>query len=268
MSMKTVFSFNRSWYFFRRSLFFNIRSILLSSMLVYVILVILFMLLSTIVYPSTLWHNPEFYFMTEDKIRFVGLFLYGIGLFVFLCISPWCFGFLPSDAIKSRLTIELMIPASSLEQYVVRWLFCIFGGSLLYHVAFVAADITRCWVLGWLYPGLEGFRFCDFWTLYSPSTEFPRKLFLGGLCYFQSFYFFCGCFWRRHAYIKASLLLFLMATGVFWVTYEISQFTERLAYSEEVNLIDWYSYFAYFLALIHWILGYYRLKESENITRW
>lgn len=59
-----------------------------------------------------------------------------------------------------------------------------------------------------------------------------------------------------------------MATGVFWVTYEISQFTERLAYSEEVYLIDWYSYFAYFLALIHWILGYYRLKESENITRW
>lgn len=148
MSMKTVFSFNRSWYFFRRSLFFNIRSILLSLMLVYVILVILFMVLSTIVYPSTLWHNPEFYFMTEDKIRFVGLFLYGIGLFVFLCISPWCFGFLPSDTIKSRLTIELMIPASPLEQYVVRWLFCIFGGSLLYHVVFVGADITRCWVLG------------------------------------------------------------------------------------------------------------------------
>lgn len=273
--MKSNFSPLRSWYFLRREARFNFRNVLLTTLLAYLLLTIILIWTGYMNYPKSYLEYGQFLYMFTDYIRNGGFVVYMLGFFAFCLLAPSFFK-LSSQSLKNRRTSELMVPASPLEQYAAQFVLCLLLPVVLYHLAFLLADATRCLFFSQVYPNLHGLTLVDYTTLYTtyiddPERQWVRWLIIGIGLYTQSLWFFTSYLWSRFSFVKTALLAFLMCVTGFWCIMELSDHFIQPGYSPISRDTLFFTYLTvgcYVLVPIHWILAYFRLKEQENIARW
>ncbi len=110
----------------------------------------------------------------------------------------------------------LMLPATNLEKFAARYLICSVGYACLFFIALFAADMARCLLFTLLgqYNLPISHTFCEFLLnelgFMEGTLINKRLLWILSLVFMaNSFYLTGSAYFRKHAFIKTSLCLFL-----------------------------------------------------------
>lgn len=208
-------------------------------------------------------------------------------LLVVFIWSLWGFGCLSAsftmEKMKdktSRLSV-LMNPATPFEKYFFRWLICTVVFLIVFLITYKLADYTRVLIYSLACPERKFINPVDlshlvgdgdYYTVFKEGLHF--RVMIAGYLFVQSCFVLGSTIWPKNSFLKT----FAVATIVVIIyTLVITFLTEVLLRNEGksfggafvsentgLNLII--AAFLFF-ALLNWILGYYRFKESEIINR-
>ncbi len=187
---------------------------------------------------------------------------------------------------KTSRILLLMTPATSFEKYITRWLLSVFLCLPFLLVLFQLADLTRyfftlCFfsehyqvppftVWHYLIEGEHGAGACESVVQCFCITSF--------VLFIHSLFALGSTLWTRQVLTKTFAAVFILL--VLYVGFSVLLFTwiidEETIVATPSFVQDWeekhvcllISLFCWLGMLFHWVLGYYRFKESEIINRW
>lgn len=188
---------------------------------------------------------------------------------------------------KTKRTSFLMLPSSSLEKYLSRWLIMVVGYILFFFVALWLVDLLRVAVFSIAYPTVD-VSMLDFKNLINPSDSYQREyifsqrnIFYMCLSFFfmsQSILFLGSTFWEKNTFVKTFaaflgivLLFFMVARWTILIFYkDVGQFFDMQFFnqSKDSTIAATLTVVFLFFTLLNWVLAYFRFRESEIIKRW
>ncbi len=264
MIKDTFFSFPRFVNLCRKEMVESWKSHLLRVAMMYGALVLVFLLNGLVVYNQ---HIPNF---GDTDPAWGGV----LGTFVAMGIAFACFSAsLMMERMKSktsRLSV-LMTPVTPFEYYISRWLVYTLAFLVVYLIVFMLADYTR--VLFFSINAPQG-RIVEAINLSSLNQQYDifshGKVWLFGISTFlftQSCFVLGSTIWPKRAFLK-TFVAGLIINTVFSVFLSTSRFIKAPLADTDVNVFSNLSAIVLLvLALFHWVLAYYRFKESEIIHR-
>jgi len=284
MIMNDFFSLKRFGLLFKRDIQENWKKYLIYILVLFGVLVLAFL------WFTYSYNNYTSYRMDDNQgaIRYYYRSLVSnsiILFFVFSCLSAAMI-MEPMNR-KNKSITYLMQPSSSFEKYLSRWLILTIGYIFIFALVFFPADVVRVLIGRIIYPDLD---IPFFMTMYnnpglnvgdtSGNDGFITFIYLVG-CYsfFQSFFVFGAVFWKKNSAVKTFVSgLVIIAAYLFICSRVISfSFDDGLAgfgnMIEMLNTINVQIIYGIIgvvflcLAIINWILAFFRFKESEIINR-
>lgn len=277
MIRDTFFSLHRFVNVCRKEMVENWKTHVLRSVMVYGMLAIIFV-----------WNGYYRYCGleagTEDTIDPIWYFesiFFLWGLVIWGCISAS----FAMERMKSKTgrTVMLMTPATMFEKFFSRWLMATCGFILVYLIAFRLADWTRVVFYLLAYPDLNivssfplGEFCCNTNRFYETLESGSAEVWLFLSCYFflQSFFLLGATVWPKNALIKTFaagvciLVSYILIAVLCLKAILPGDFSMAEPYIDSDISSGWLIFITSFLALVNWVLAYFRFKESEIINRW
>lgn len=186
---------------------------------------------------------------------------------------------------KTNRVAMLMTPATQFEKFLARWVVFTFGFLVVYLVAYKLADWTRVLVFMVKYPEMDSIsqvplcsymagecRNCmGYWMDYLGYEEFI--LGVSGYFFFQSCFVLGSSIWPKNTFLKTFTAGVILVIAYILIGSVLSKLLFKGEYiyanwpSGEVGLTLTTLLF-FVMALVNWVLAYFRFKESEIINRW
>lgn len=187
---------------------------------------------------------------------------------------------------KTDRLAMLMTPATLFEKFFARWVVFTFGFLVVYLVAYKLADWTRVLVFMAKYPEMDSIAqvpLCSYmagecgncvekWMNFTDYKLF--MLFVSGYFFFQSCFVLGSSIWPKNAFLKTFtagvILVFVYVLIGSMLSKLLSKGGGCIDFSwpfEETGLVFTTALF-FVMALVNWVLAYFRFKESEIINRW
>lgn len=279
--MNALFSPTRFAQYLRWEVLGNPRNYLYWGCAIFLVSLIALQMLSIPLYGSNYQEGMPYYLGADTVGAQMRLYLMGLLYLFFLTLAP---SYLKHATLadKAKRLEQLMLPVSTLERYGAQWLICTVGNTLIFLVAFVAADLVNLFLLSLYFPLMEGFQPVPVAYLFGIGTDewgiVRTNLFYhaGGVLFssfllLQSLYFFTSYFWCKRSFIKTSLIVVAFAIA-FVATLVYTPCLKDLLLQRNADTLlletiggagTHYLATAFFLAL-----GYERLREAESIARW
>jgi len=156
-------------------------------------------------------------------------------------------------------SLYLGIPASHFEKWFSRWIICVPAHILLSLAIILLTYNTMADIIYSTWPQ------CHFMSL-SLTTREESLIALSTYLIFQSFCYFLGIFYNKHAPIKTlATVVILLGIGSFILTLII-----KILYGAEyrgelrINMnLDVIAKISYSLTPLLWLASYYKLKEKQ-----
>lgn len=285
MNQSINFSWHRLALCFRKEIRENKKSWIWRAVSVYGILTLLLVIHSYTIYSSSYYYIEHNMFKELEQSVSQTSLQYFFILFLF-------FGAFSSSQMmegmsrKTSRILLLMTPATSFEKYITRWLLSVFLCLPFLLVLFQLADLTRYF-----------FTLCVYSEHYQvPPFAFWYYLIEGehgaGACesvvqcfcvtsfvlFLHSLFALGSTLWTRQVLTKtfAAVFILLVLYGGFSVLLFTWVIDKETIVTPPSSVQDWeekhvyllISFFCWLGMLFHWVLGYYRFKESEIINRW
>ncbi|NDW18289.1 hypothetical protein D0T53_06980 [Dysgonomonas sp. 216] len=261
---------------------------LLYMLAIYGVLTLIFIWNSTTVY------HIEYKSATELQFYAAQL---NIDLIRYAIILFFVFGFIAAAQAMNPINNKvkrisyLMLPASSFEKYLSRWVTFTLGFIIIFSAIFLLSDATRVLFCSVRYPDIN-IPFIKFSNLISSefgySNEIPTLftnwyhvfIIICSYFYFQSLFILGTTFWPKNSLVKT----FAAGTAIFIAYCLICYFVTSALFSGEEGTKEFSSamnactgnmmpknlslIFLCIFSLFNWVLAYFRFKESEIIKRW
>lgn len=273
--MKTSFSIHRCTQFLKREVVGHQKHLMHFTLVMYLVLTFGLIFITYMQYPVECQRSQEFYFMAMDEIVVPAQIFFMGSLLGFACLAPSIIKY--SDLKNKAKRIEqLILPVSTLEQYIAHGIICTLGFGILFLMAWTAADLTRLLFVNIYYPGVTGHSLFPYWNMYgnaSYDSLFGLKTYMmvSTMWLLQSLYFFTSYFWTKMSFVKTSvfvialLIIFNAPNLLFGVESPIV--TSPIATADGHTLLTYFSTLFTISSIVLWILGYFRLKEAEIVCR-
>lgn len=179
----------------------------------------------------------------------------------------------------------LMLPASSLEKFVLRWMVFTLGFLIALAAAFKLADWTCVACLRMCLPELKdsiGSASCSLLVADRPVAYYAIfnnywQLALGISVYLfvQSLYVLGGIVWHKHAVVRTCCALLVICLVYFLIGKGVSHWNSTLDYGYRTENYCFEYVMKYLFvglpllgAVLNWVLAYFRFRESETVNRW
>lgn len=210
------------------------------------------------------------------------------GLVLFLwCL--WGFGCVSASLTFERMKTKigkislLMSPVTSLEKYLVRWFLMTIVFLAVFLLVFKLADYSRVLFFSILYPDIDIIKPIslmhmvgnsnEYWSLFPSNSTFICMVSV--YLFFQSFFLLGSAFWPKNAFLKTFAVLlvifFIYAFTALFLNDKILNnpsggFGYLMCLSRD-EIILGVSIVSFTLALLNWVIAYFRFKEAEVINR-
>ncbi|WP_044265611.1 hypothetical protein [Bacteroides timonensis] len=219
--------------------------------------------------------------ITQDPI-----WTFELGAFIWALVIM---GLLSASFIMERMKSKtnriamLMTPATMFEKFFSRWLVFTFGFLIVFLIAFKLADWTRVAVYMVSYPELKDIISStplshlvgkgQFWTVFDDCNYFM----LGVSAYFfvQSLFVLGSSIWPKNSFVKTFSAIVVVAIIYIAIGSVLGKilFEARGVRGVNQDISDesmtlWTTIIFLGMAIINWIVAYFRFKESEIINRW
>lgn len=187
----------------------------------------------------------------------------------------------PMSSKKRRINF-LMLPASSLEKFLVRFIPATIGFVVVFFLCFKLADFARILLGTMLYPDVK-FHIIELSSYLVSNKEaidiFDLYIFLvplSVLALIFSLFVFGATFWQKNVFIKSFLSITSIVVILTYMSHKLciylsvgdsyygNAFLHPKIFFEHITLsICIYT----FMAIFFCVLAYFRFKESEYIDR-
>lgn len=184
---------------------------------------------------------------------------------------------------KTNRIAVLMTPATMFEKFFSRWLIFTFGYLIVFLIAFKLADWTRVLVYSMSYPDLKNIiastplsRLVGDDSQYWVAFRTSENLLLAISFYFfvQSIFVLGSSIWPKNAFVKTFSAIVILAViyisiGVLLVKIFLEH--KSGGFNDPISghtIMALGTAFFFVMAIINWVLAYFRFKESEIINRW
>lgn len=219
--------------------------------------------------------------ITQDPI-----WTFELGAFIWALVIM---GLLSASFIMERMKSKtnriamLMTPATMFEKFFSRWLVFTFGFLIVFLIAFKLADWTRVVVYMVSYPELKDIISStplshlvgkgQFWTVFDDCNYFM----LGVSAYFfvQSLFVLGSSIWPKNSFVKTFSAIVVVAIIYIAIGSVLGKilFEARGVRGVNQDISDesmtlWTTIIFLGMAIINWVVAYFRFKESEIINRW
>lgn len=188
------------------------------------------------------------------------------------------FAFAPLHGRKSRIAF-LMLPATTAEKFIVRWLIYTFTFLLLFLLCFYLADWTRYLLSRLFWPDIQTLAPLPWDSLVDQGSHrysifrSTAHLLMGCSAYlaFQSWFLLGSVMWKRYAFLRSVVvgLVIVALYVVLWVQLDAAFPNRTMAYCLDSWTPDqvWLLLALLFLVqtMVHWTLAYLRLREEEVV---
>lgn len=177
---------------------------------------------------------------------------------------------------KNGRIFYLMIPASQLEKYLTNWLILCPITLVLLIAGLEVVDAIRCLVMSMVYPDsknihLLGMHLFDF-------NVYEWKWLIAGLLFLQSVNVLGSSIWPRNALVKTFLavavivilnsLLGSMLAFMFLDTdnyvYGVDTIFDKTSFDLENSILC----LSVVMAVVNYVVAYFRYREIEIVQRW
>lgn len=194
----------------------------------------------------------------------------------------------PMNSKLKRLSF-LISPSSNFEKFFSRWIIVTIGYILAFFVAMWMADALRVAVIAARFPNLE-INFLDLTKLIYPDNTYnekymmPKEIFTISVFFyflFQSLFLLGATFWEKSSFVKT----FVAISVIIFAYIMLCRWTILLSYEDGLNAFG--RVFNSFrpdlmdenkalllvrvvlsvFTLTHWILAFFRFRESGIIKR-
>lgn len=183
---------------------------------------------------------------------------------------------------KTNRIAMLMAPATMFEKFLSRWLVFTFGFLIVFLIAFKMADWTRVAVYAVSYPELKGIIASTplshlvgnepYWMAFDNCESFLMGV--SGYFLAQSIFILGSSIWPKNAFVKTfsavvviTIIFISIGATMAKILMNNQGYIARPMMSEtEMAYLVTTLFFG--IALINWVVAYFRFKESEIINRW
>ena len=268
--MKNSFSLHRCTQFLKREIVGHQKHLMHFILIMYLVLTFGLIFITYIQYPESCQRSQEFYFMAMDEIVAPGQIFFLASLLGFACLAPSIIKY--SDLKNKAKRIEqLILPVSALEQYVAHGIICTLGFCILFLIAWTAADLTRLLFVNIYYPGVTGHSLFPYWNMYGDADYGPmfglkNYMMVSTMWLLQSLYFFTSYFWTKMSFVKTSVFVIILLF-IFNAPNILFGVEFPMATTDGHTLLAYFSTLFTICSISLWILGYFRLKEAEIVSR-
>lgn len=167
---------------------------------------------------------------------------------------------------------NLMLPATQLNKYLIRWFLFVPVFIIAYTACFELVDLIRYIVLYYKLPNCDRLELCGFSFL--PYEALDRSMSIVFTLLLSSFFVLGSSIWPKRAFVYTALSLAALAalcTIVATVYFmSILNGANQSAYNHfDSNALGWTLVGMGIIGiLINYTLAYFRYKEIEIIQRW
>lgn len=280
--MKTDFSLERFNRLFRLEMKRDSRTNLMWLAVIFGLFILLAVQLTAFREYNYADKNSEMYsWYFNDYTADVMLVFFWIGLFLGGCFSASMMMHPIRD--KESAIPSLILPASQLEKFAVRWITYVPVFIVLYITGFVIIDALRVAYCTVTHPTAINIKFA-FSSLLSDKDMWLASI--CGLCAFlayQSMFVLGSSIWPKKSFIKTFLGLIVVngVCSIYFTTLALALFEPNMNYVP-LWLENWLDHFqptrtmmacaatavSLIFSSINYVLAYYRYRESEIIQRW
>lgn len=277
MLKNNIFDRSRFISFLMKDLMENWKSNLLRVVSMYGLIVLIFFFNNYFTFEN---YSPANLYVA-NQVESFGMVLFMWCLWGFGCVSAS----LTFERMKSKTgkISMLMTPVTSFEKYLVRWFLMTILFLVVFLLVYKLADYTRVLFFSLLYPDIDIIKPIsllhlvgdsnEYWSLFTTNSKFLCMV--SGYLLFQSFFVLGSAFWPKNAFLKtfATLLiiLFIYVSTAMLVNGKImNNQSGELGYLMSFSgdqIILGVTIFSFALALMNWVIAYFRFKESEVINR-
>lgn len=223
-------------------------------------------------------YNTQLVIGKNDPVWTFALVMFMCCLCGFGCLSA-SFTMEKMKTKTSRLSV-LMTPATSFEKFASRWLVSTFVFLIVFLIAFKLADYTRVLIYSLVYPEIKVIAAVplshwiggNHYSLFSTVGDFVSVIV--GYFFFQSCFVLGSSIWPKNAFLKTFVagVLVIVVYGLILSAVGNALFDTNDLYSFDRSfskdaIAEIKSVVCMLLALMNWILAYFRFKESEIINR-
>lgn len=208
-------------------------------------------------------------------------FLSGNGLLTIFALFGLIFGALLGGTMASNMGNKaarinaLMTPATQFEKYMIRWIYITLLSCFLYIGLFILSDLIRVGVFSALFPKIpiSHIELGSFFRGDDSNMGFDWSILFAFICCYwavQSFFMLTNAIWPQKG-LKGLVAIILLGVLYIYAFVNFSEiFISNLQFSSfksQFNPLIPFSIINLIIAVVNWILTYYRLKESEIIQR-
>lgn len=204
--------------------------------------------------------------------------IFGLMTFIFaLCVT--FSGSYMSSGLNKKQHREafLMVPATQLEKYMLRWLYVVILIPVGIFLSFCLADVLRMLIMFAIGPHEFVSVLSGFSKSYVINIENGQWLwglaflFASALLFTQSFYILGGVLFRRHQFILTSVAgIFLSAVIIYCISYFVNNDFNLIRSVNGEVVVHPVTYFVIVvnivLALLNYGLSYYIFKRMQIIN--
>lgn len=198
--------------------------------------------------------------------------------FEIFILFPFVFGLVVSSLAFSKLKSKtgridmLMLPASNLEKYMVRWLISTLVFMVCYVLVFLLADASSCYILGVVYPEKMSIPMLDLSEVFNLNGDSQWITTLCMLAFLHSFYFLGSAVAPKLSFLKTFVVLSVLSViySIFAAICQNVIFADAVfnPSGETVEILESVIRVGLLvLAVVNYVIAYYRFKESEVIHR-
>lgn len=180
--------------------------------------------------------------------------------------------FVENPSSKPGRLALLMLPATSRDKFLVRWIVTVPCFLAVFLLSFVVADVMSVVVCSCVYPDVPFvhlFNYVEFFqSLVSGkdrvSVEFCNTL--GLFLMYQSFYIYGSTVWHRNSFVKTSIVLFIFLSlmGFLWASFHVIDWMEPLFFDIGGDML-WL--FDTVIAALFWVASYVHFRKLEIVHR-
>lgn len=277
MLKNNIFDCSRFTSFLMKDLMENWKSNLLRVVSMYGLIVLIFFFNN---YFSCENYSPTDLYLAK-RIESFGLVLFMWCLWGFGCVSA-SFTFERMKSKTGKISL-LMTPVTSLEKYLVRWFLMTIVFLVVFLLVYKLADYTRVLFFSILYPDIDAIKPIsllhmvgdskEYWSLFTTNSKFLSMV--SGYLLFQSFFVLGSAFWPKNAFLKTfAALLIIFFVYVFTailvngkiLNNEVGNFGYLMSFTGD-EIVFGVTIFSFILAILNWVIAYFRFKEAEVINR-
>lgn len=170
-------------------------------------------------------------------------------------------------------------PASYFEKYLIRWLTVFPAFIIAFLLSFFFADIIRTAVCHGVYPSAPGTH-TIFWDTLGHEILHGKNIIYLLICLYPaltSMFMLGSTVYSKNAFVKTFVSVAVLAILVIYTGYLATKFYKAdemysqvvyvSFYSSEDFIISIISWLLCLLALINWLVTYFRFKENDVIHR-